>query len=98
MKQIIHMNKMRQFLTILMLTMTLVGVQVVKASPLHDHLSHVAGCILCHGDANEPALTDSGAPHTAIKFALTFIPYGNQPLISRTHTSFHSRAPPLFFT
>jgi len=92
------MNKMRQLLTILMLTMTLVGVQVVKASPLHDHLSHVAGCILCHGDANEPALTDSVAPYTAIKFAPSFITFGNQPLISRINVSFHSRAPPLFLT
>ena len=97
MLNIIHIKKMRQLLTILMLTLTLVGVQVMKASPLHDHLSHVAGCVLCHGDANETGLIGSANTLSSITFAQPFIPSGKQPLLSRTHFSFHSRAPPLFF-
>ena len=97
MMNIIQIKKMRQLLTILMLTLTLVGVQVVKASPLHDHLSHVAGCVFCHGDANEAGLISPTSTLNTNKFKQAFIPYPSQPLVSHTDFSFHSRAPPLFF-
>jgi len=94
---IIQIKKMRQLLSILMLTLTLVGVQVVKASPLHDHLSHVAGCVFCHGDANEAGLISPTSTLNTNKFKQACIPYPSQSLVSHTDFFFHSRAPPLFF-
>jgi len=50
------MGRSRHWLKISLIILVLTGIQVVQASPLHDHLDHVAGCALCHYNGNSHAI------------------------------------------
>ena len=89
------MNMTRQLLAVALITLTLAGIQVVQASPLHDHVSHFNGCALCHFSGTEAVI-----PATPVTLD---IPIGRShqpvPVITLHDTSspssFRSRAPPV---
>jgi hypothetical protein len=63
-------NLSRQFLLVWLLALSLLGVQLVQHSGLHDHSQHVVDCALCHFDSFdhqlsgivESFLPEAGAP------------------------------------
>lgn len=90
------MNLTRKFLTTLIITLALCGVQVVQASALHDHSAHFTGCALCHFDganAIQPASTVQVWVPEVI--ADTFIVTIAAPVTGQ-YPAFHERAPPRF--
>ena len=70
-----RLRHLRQFLLIALMAFTLVGVQLVQSSPLHNHAQHTVDCALCHlqlGDDTlvrhsfaAPSRIDSGPPALA---------------------------------
>lgn len=47
---------LRQVLLIVLMAFTLVGVQLVQVSPLHDHTQEKVDCALCHLQFSDDAL------------------------------------------
>lgn len=47
---------LRQYLLIALMAVTLVGVQLLQASPLHEHTQHSVDCALCHLQLSDDAL------------------------------------------
>jgi hypothetical protein len=41
-------QQLRHYLLIALMAFTLVGVQLMQASPVHDHVQHSVDCALCH--------------------------------------------------
>jgi len=87
------MRRLRQLLTIFLITFAVCGVQVIQSSPLHDHSSHVVGCALCHfdsGDApSESTLVNCPVASGGAK-AVDSVP----SFESITLSPYQSRAPP----
>jgi hypothetical protein len=50
--------RFRQWLLVALMAITLVGVQVVQASPLHDHTQHSVDCALCHLQLNSDGVAE----------------------------------------
>jgi len=90
------MNSLRTFIRISLITLALVGVQVIQASPLHDHSDHVVDCGLCHFSFSEIAVDDSPAStltniprHYAVPDAVRV---ASEPV----RLAYQGRAPPRF--
>lgn len=84
----------KKSLAVLLVTLTLISIQLVQASPLHDHLDHVSGCVLCHADSNEDALTPSDNQLATFEPAGILVFPLQLSLASQKTSSFQSRAPP----
>lgn len=85
---------MTRTIKIFLLTLLLLGTQVIQASPLHDHGNHVVNCALCHFDNNDSAVPVNSQPQ------LDFEP-GSRPLANfkafvstSIPASYQGRAPP----
>ena len=63
----------RKLLTVLLISLALSGVQVVQASPLHDHASHFSGCSLCHFDGAQ-AIKAADSNSTPLPESLSSLP------------------------
>ena len=88
------MNRFRQLLTVICLVLTLAGAQLVQASPLHDHLSHVAGCALCHYDNSGCGLPIASFQAPTPVPVLVFIAQPVAAITNRIYPAFQGRAPP----
>ncbi|MBT6042362.1 MAG: hypothetical protein HOH14_02580 [Gammaproteobacteria bacterium] len=88
------MNRLQQIFTICLITLSLLGVQVIQASPLHDHGDHVVDCALCHFDNTEDALLTTAQPQPRFDSNAIYSVADNNFIVLLPHHSFQSRAPP----
>jgi hypothetical protein len=84
----------RKLLTILLISLALCGVQVVQASPLHDHVSHISECSLCHFDGAQAVRTAE-----PVKTPIPFVTHKNPAdlfthPVTRAFPAYITRAPP----
>jgi len=89
------MNRLQQIFTICLLTLSLLGVQVIQASPLHDHGDHVVGCALCHFDNTETALPTTAQPQPRFDNKAIYAVADSHFIVFLPYQSFQSRAPPV---
>ena len=89
-----NMALTRQLLTVLLLILTLLGVQVVQASPLHDHSTHVIDCGLCHFSASECAIDDIPVITVSVTQSHFSIRKTVDVALDTTGLSYQGRAPP----
>ena len=86
-----------QFLHIILMVLTLGAVQVVQASPLHDHSRDTVGCALCH----MPVIDDPGAQSLPIPIFTQQCSAINAQSVPATQSGnpspYQGRAPPLAF-
>lgn len=91
------MTRSRHWLTIPLIVLVLTGIQVVQASPIHDHLDHVAGCALCHYNGNSHAVPVAGQVAPAVKSGQVYTDDGYSLITASRPSPFQGRAPPLLF-
>jgi hypothetical protein len=88
------LKQLRPLLLIGLMAGLLLGVQLLQASPLHQHTQHAVECTLCHLQAGDTALLQQ-AP--ALPFVAGTAPSGTLLVafaISTTTSPYQSRAPP----
>ena len=90
-------SQLQKLLLISLTVIMLAGVQIVQASPLHDHSVHTFDCGLCHLQLGDDALFENDH---SVAFIAAAIPYTLQlgvdyPL--RQSSPYQSRAPPSAF-
>lgn len=90
------MKPYRHFYTVVLLILALSGVQVVQASPLHDHSTHVVDCGVCHFSASEATVDDSPVTSISVTPAQFTIARAIQVTNNRTRLAYQGRAPPSF--
>lgn len=92
-----YRQQVRQLLLISLMACALIGVQLVQASPLHQHASHTVDCALCHLQLSDDALFEH---RTSAAPAASGARY-NQLIAEfysfRNPSPYQGRAPPLFF-
>ena len=88
------MKNIRHIFTLCLLTLTLVGVQALQASPLHDHATHVVDCGLCHFNATESAVEESPTTGFTLDAASYVLNQAVTATYPKTHSPFLGRAPP----
>lgn len=91
------MNRSRHWLAIPLIILVLTGIQVVQASPLHDHLDHVAGCMLCHYNGNSHAIPVTGQLAPVVKAHQAYRETAYHLVQAGNPSPFHGRAPPVAF-
>ncbi len=88
-------RQLRHFLLIALIAFTLVGVQLVQFSPLHDHPRDTFDCALCHLQFGDNALIQH---HLTVQFSSTAaqvaVPVPKFHVTS-TPSPYQGRAPPL---
>ncbi|MDT8398446.1 MAG: hypothetical protein RQ899_07520 [Pseudomonadales bacterium] len=90
-------NMHKQFFLILLLTLTVSGMQLIKDSPLHDHTHHVVDCAICHLSANDDATVSNDALLPQSNLVAVFHAYSGLTARSIHTAVYQSRAPPLSF-
>jgi len=91
-----QLKQWRPLLLIGLMAGLLLGVQLLQASPLHQHTQHAVECPLCHLQAGDTALLQQ-AP--ALPFVAGTAPIGDFKVIfavSTTTSTYQSRAPPAY--
>ena len=84
----------RRFGLIALMLFVLTGVQLLQASPLHDHAQHSVDCVLCHVPlADAPPPQHGMVPTFATAVATATDPASNFRS-SRTPSPYQGRAPP----
>jgi hypothetical protein len=89
------MNSLRTFIKISLITLALIGVQVIQASPLHDHSDHVVDCGLCHFSSTEITFDDSPVITPSINPRNIAVPRTETVVSESARLSYQGRAPPL---
>ncbi len=89
------MNSLRTFIKISLITLALIGVQVIQASPLHDHSNHVVDCGLCHFSSTEIAIEDSPVVTPSTTPRYFSVPRTINITAKSIRLSYQGRAPPL---
>jgi hypothetical protein len=90
------MKRLQRTISTLLVILALTGIQVVQASPLHDHLDQVADCLLCHYDNNSHSLPESMPVAPAYIAHLPPEDSYSLRIPASGITAFNSRAPPLY--
>lgn len=86
----------RRFGLIALMLFMLAGVQVIQASPLHDHAQHSVDCGLCHVPVAEAPATSRGIL-PEFEGARPALPLHAASFHSTRHPSpYRGRAPPVF--
>ncbi len=88
----------RQLLTVWLLAITLLGVQVVQHSAIHDHAQNIVDCGLCHIDGHDEGLT---APLTDLSFGEQITVYQKTITLLYLTPFYHpyqGRSPPLLLS
>jgi hypothetical protein len=84
---LIRYQQLRHALLIALMAFTLLGVQLVQASPLHDHTLHSVDCALCHLQFSDDSLAQ---PTLSVAFIAHNIPYAQY---LREYHSFSNPSP-----
>ncbi|MDR0781810.1 MAG: hypothetical protein LBF16_14155 [Pseudomonadales bacterium] len=84
----------RRLLLLLLLSVTLLGVQLVQDSPLHQHTQHTVDCALCHFQLSDDS---EHSPQWHVFVAPQCPQLGLVAVVAAfdpTPTPYQSRAPP----
>lgn len=95
MSHLLHLlQPLRRYGLIALMLFVLAGVQVIQASPLHDHSQHSVDCALCHVPlADDPSGQRGIAPEFHATAAV--VPAALHRFFSSTNPSpYQGRAPP----
>lgn len=90
-------HHMRHLLLIALILFTLTGVQLVQASPLHNHAQHSVDCGLCHLQLGDgiPVRTLSGVQQGPLAAPAPMLPVA--AYLSASPSPYQGRAPPRRF-
>lgn len=92
-----YSHQVRQLLLISLMAVALIGVQLVQASPLHEHASHSVDCALCHLQLSDDALFQSARdPASVAPGTYRYPPLKNFANL-RNPSPYQGRAPPMPF-
>jgi hypothetical protein len=89
-----YCQQIRQLLLISLMAFALVGVQLVQASPLHDHTGHTVDCALCHLQFTDVALEQYQPSFAWFASTVRFHQQTAAFLSSRNPSPYQGRAPP----
>jgi hypothetical protein len=87
-------QQLRHFLLIALMAFTLVGVQLIQSSPLHDHTQHTIDCALCHLQLSDDTLVRH---QFVVPYAVASAPVATALAIFHPASSpspYQGRAPP----
>lgn len=87
-------SQLKKYLLVTLAVFMLAGIQIVQASPLHDHTRDSVDCALCHLQLGDEALL---RPTLGVAFIAHNVPYAQylREFYSSTNPSpYHGRAPP----
>ena len=91
-------RQLRRFLLIALMAFTLVGVQLVQASPLHDHTQEAIDCALCHLQLSDDALVQHQLTLPSSAAAAQVGPALRQFYAVTSPSPYQGRAPPRLFS
>lgn len=84
----------QQKLLVWFLAFTLLGVQAVQNSPIHDHVQHQVDCALCHFDSHDQAIVAQTFVKPFEAKIIYFIEFAEQGYFSSLYPSYQGRSPP----
>ncbi|MDR2212953.1 MAG: hypothetical protein LBE21_04935 [Pseudomonadales bacterium] len=89
-----HPSSLRHLLLLLLLSFTLIGVQLVQDSPLHVHAQHTVDCALCHFQLSDDTEYTPQFQLCAAPDCPRLIAASVAAIIDFTPLPYQSRAPP----
>jgi len=90
-----YSSYLRRLVLLSLMTLTLLGVQLLQDSVLHQHTQHTVDCALCHFQLSDDSETVS-APVLTVQARLVEASLPPQQLFPSTFISpYQGRAPPL---
>lgn len=92
---LIPYQHLRHALLIALMAFTLLGVQLVQASPLHDHAKHSVDCALCHLQFSDDALVQPTLSVAFIAHSMPYAQYLREFYSFASPSPYQGRAPPL---
>lgn len=92
-----YSQQVRQLLLISLMACALIGVQLVQASPLHEHTSHSVDCALCHLQLSDDALFQHASSFAVAASGTRYNQLVAEFYSFRNPSPYQGRAPPLFF-
>ena len=84
----------KQKLLVLFLAFTLLGVQLVQNSPLHDHIQHQVDCVLCHFDSYDQGIVTQTFTNPFEAKLIHFNVIAEQVYFASHYPSYQGRSPP----
>ncbi len=84
----------KQIFLVWLLSLTLVSVQLIQFSPIHDHGTDVTNCALCHFDFNEFIASDKNINFSFEKNPPSRIDLKNLLLTPSLYYPYQERSPP----
>ena len=91
-------KELRSYLLIALMALTLVGVQFLQSSPLHDHTQHSVECAVYHLSFSDDALFDRNVAVAAIARSVPYSQYLQDFYSFGNPSPYQGRAPPLAFS
>lgn len=90
------MKLSRKLLLVWVMALSLLGVQLIQHSALHDHSQHVVDCALCHFDSHDHVLPVLSEINLAEPGIAEQIHTPQTHYLSKNHTPYQGRSPPHF--
>jgi hypothetical protein len=88
----------KQKLLVWFLAFTLLGIQVVQSSPIHNHIQHQVGCVLCHFDSHDQGLVVQVFEKPFDVNIVLFNVFSEPDYFSFHYLSYQSRSPPTTYS
>jgi hypothetical protein len=88
----------KQKLLVWFLAFTLLGVQAVQNSPIHDHIEHQIDCVLCHFDSHDQGIVTQTSTKPFEAKLIYFSVFAEQGYFSSHYPSYQGRSPPHFYS
>ena len=88
----------KQKLLVWFLAFTLLGIQVVQSSPIHDHIQHQVDCVLCHFDTHDQASLAQADVSFFQRQGILLTRYVKLDYYSFHYPSYQGRSPPNFYS
>jgi len=90
----------KKILLLSLLAFTLLGVQAIQNSPLHDHAHHmhVLDCGLCHFSLTDYGSIDAGSQLDIEQAATAYATALRTFYSFRSYSPYQGRSPPAFFS
>lgn len=87
----------KQYCLIALMALTLLGIQAVQESPLHDHSQHEVDCAVCHFSMSDDSVVSSSKHFVFTATRSVYHATVKQFNASHTYSLYESRAPPHLF-
>ncbi len=88
----------KQTFLVWFLAFTLLGVQAVQSSPIHDHIQHQVDCVLCHFDSHDQGLVVQVFEKPFDLNIVLFSVFSQQDYFSSYYHSYQGRSPPTTYS